>query len=224
MIKAVLFDLFETLVTEQGTMPSRASSLGAVLGIDGAAFRTAWKRQRPRVLRGHLSFADALVEIGVRLGTAVDPAVVQSVCELRVREKRVCFQQIPLELIAVVRRLHEQGIKLAVVSNCFPEDVDAWSGCAVARYFDTTVFSFEAGVVKPEPRIYLEAVRRIGVEPTHTLFVGDGGDDELLGAERVGLRPVRAAWFDNAVAGELTSAAPPCVAAWRDILQLVAAE
>jgi len=32
-------------------------------------------------------------------------------------------------------------------------------------------------------------------QPTTTLFVGDGADDELAGAERAGLRALRATWF-----------------------------
>jgi hypothetical protein len=39
MVKAVLFDLFETLVTESGTQPTRASRLGGALGLEDAAFR-----------------------------------------------------------------------------------------------------------------------------------------------------------------------------------------
>ena len=51
MITAVLFDLYETLVTEREMTPVRASS-GETLGIDGAMFREIWKRQRSRVIRG----------------------------------------------------------------------------------------------------------------------------------------------------------------------------
>ena len=60
MIKAVLLDLFETLVTERHLAPVRASSLGERLGLESTAFRARWRSQRPRVLRGQLSFADAL--------------------------------------------------------------------------------------------------------------------------------------------------------------------
>jgi hypothetical protein len=34
MVRAVLFDLFETLVTESETLPARASRLGDALGLE----------------------------------------------------------------------------------------------------------------------------------------------------------------------------------------------
>ncbi len=154
MIKAILFDLYETLVTERGTTPVRASSLGNALGLDPTAFRPIWKKLRYRVVRGELSFASALTEVGVQLGIAVDPAVVRGICAGRVREKASLFQQINPDLVTVIGRLHDQGTKLAVVSNCFAEDVAAWPSCAVAPWFDAAVFSFEVGAAKPEAAIY----------------------------------------------------------------------
>jgi putative hydrolase of the HAD superfamily len=57
------------------------------------------------------------------------------------------------------------------------------------------VFSFAVGVVKPDPRIYLNAIEQLGVKPEDALYIGDGGDDELAGAQRAGLRAARADWF-----------------------------
>ena len=50
MIKAVLFDLLETLVTESHVPPARASSLAPVLGLERQAYRAEWKARRPRVV------------------------------------------------------------------------------------------------------------------------------------------------------------------------------
>ena len=72
MVKAVLFDLFETLVTESGTQPTRASRLGSALGLEDAAFRVEWKMRRPRIMLGHLSFHEALTEISRTLIGRVD--------------------------------------------------------------------------------------------------------------------------------------------------------
>jgi putative hydrolase of the HAD superfamily len=43
---------------------------------------------------------------------------------------------------------------------------------------------------KPDPRIYLLACEQLGVPPEDAIFVGDGANDELAGAERVGMRAV----------------------------------
>jgi putative hydrolase of the HAD superfamily len=44
--------------------------------------------------------------------------------------------------------------------------------------------------VKPEPEIYLRTAEALGVETAECFFVGDGANDELAGAERVGMTPV----------------------------------
>ena len=50
MIAALLFDLYETLVSESGLHPARASSLAAALGLD--AFRAEWRKCGGRASSG----------------------------------------------------------------------------------------------------------------------------------------------------------------------------
>jgi putative hydrolase of the HAD superfamily len=57
--------------------------------------------------------------------------------------------------------------------------------------------------MKPEPDIYLRTARALEVEPERCLYVGDGANDELAGAARVGMTPVlilprdREPWWDE---------------------------
>ena len=44
--------------------------------------------------------------------------------------------------------------------------------------------------MKPEPEIYLRTAEALGVEAADCFFVGDGANDELAGAERVGMTSV----------------------------------
>jgi len=67
MVKAVLFDLFETLITESSSQPAGVSSLGSELGFESEAFRNEWKARRPDIVLGRLSLRDALMEIGAAL-------------------------------------------------------------------------------------------------------------------------------------------------------------
>lgn len=222
-IRAVLFDLYETLVTERGLPIPRASTLGGTLGVDAAAFRVAWKERRPLVVRGRLTFGDALTGIGAQLGVAIDSDLVRRVCRERVQAKRLVLHRIDPDVLAVTGDLRRRNIRLGVVSNCFPEDVETWPGCVLAPHFTTAVFSFTVGMAKPEPEIYVEAVRRLGVEPEAALFVGDGADEELTGAQRAGLRAARAAWFVDASASHAGSEAIPRVLEACSLMALVAA-
>lgn len=220
MTKAVLFDLFETLITESRTQPTRASSLGRALGLDQAAFRVEWRARRPRIVLGQLSFADALTEISQTLAGTANTAVVQRICEQRVREKTALFARIDEQVASLVSDLSTRGIRLGIISNCFEEDIRAWPSCSLAREFQCAVFSFGEGVAKPDPEIYLRGARRLGVDPTSALFIGDGGDNELVGAEQAGLRAFRAAWFTR---DRPSAATGPGLPHCQNVLDLMAA-
>jgi HAD superfamily hydrolase (TIGR01509 family) len=195
MIKAVLFDLYETLITESHLAPTRASSLAYVLGLERQAYRAEWKARRPRVVVGQLSFADALTEISQTLVGTVDTVAVQHICQRRTREKAAAFAHPDHQVMTLITGLGRRGVALGVVSNGLKEDVLPWSACSLAPSFQCTAFSCEEGVAKPDPEIYLRAMGRLRVQPETTVYIGDGADTELTGAEQAGLRAFRATWF-----------------------------
>jgi FMN phosphatase YigB (HAD superfamily) len=65
----------------------------------------------------------------------------------------------------------------------------------LAPFFDTVVFSYQVGRMKPDPQVYWLACERLGTTAADTLFVGDGGSDELVGAARAGLTAYWAQWY-----------------------------
>jgi FMN phosphatase YigB (HAD superfamily) len=195
MPRAVLFDLFETLVTESSTQPAGVSSLAAAFGCERQAFRTRWKALRPAVTTGRVPFRQALKDIATMLGGNAEEATLQRACDERRRIKAEAFARIEDQVLMMIGDLRSRHLRLGVISNCFAEDVAAWSQCALASRVDCAVFSCEAGLAKPDPEIYREAIRRLDVGVSETWFIGDGGDDELSGAEHAGLRAFRALWF-----------------------------
>jgi HAD superfamily hydrolase (TIGR01509 family) len=220
MINAVLFDLFETLITESAVQPTRASSLAPALGLENEAFRREWKARRPRIVVGALSFAGALTEVSQTLVGRVDGSAVHRICEQRVREKAAAFASPDDQVTTLVTGLVRRGVVLGVISDGFREDVLPWPACSLAPAFQCTAFSCEEGVAKPAQEIYLRAVRRLGVQPETTVYIGDGADNELAGAEQAGLRACRAAWFvPNASKGGTWPELETC----EDVLRLVAA-
>ena len=195
MLRAVVFDLFETLVPESRTRPPGVSSLAAQLGCERAAFRTAWLAVRPDVMAGRLPFRQALGDIAVGLGGHPDEATLQRISDERARTKAAPFEEVESEVERMLDDLVNRGLILGLISNCFAEDMAAWADSSLASRFECTVFSCEVGLAKPDLRIYEEATRRLGVDVSECWFIGDGGDDELSGAASAGVRPFRALWF-----------------------------
>ena len=52
-------------------------------------------------------------------------------------------------------------------------------------------------MLKPDSGIYEFAMNSIGVKPEDSLFVGDGGFEELFGAKHVGMKTVFTEYLDK---------------------------
>ena len=89
-----------------------------------------------------------------------------------------------------LRISHFQLLKLPATSNIYSDVPALWSETEFHGLFDAEVFSCSVGLRKPDPRIYLLCCEQLGVEPSDAIFVGDGANDELAGAERVGMTAV----------------------------------
>lgn len=198
--KAVLFDLFETLVSEYAGGVRKVSrenrDYADRLGLAHDVYRREWGACHDKRMTGQ--FADYFVvmrHILAGQNAQTNESVLRQLYEERVLEKQAAFRDIDPEVFELLRRLKVDGKKLALISNCTEEEVQGWSGSGLADYFDEVLFSYQVGCAKPDPAIYRLACERLGVEAEHCLFIGDGGSDELGGASRIGMKACHAAWY-----------------------------
>ena len=147
VIDAVVFDLFETLITESGTVTQRASALAARLRVDHEAYRQLWRFRRSDIVLGRSSFSDVLSWIATRLGTSPDEKLVEQLRSERLAEKAAALHTVEPDVLATLATLRTKRLGLAVVTNCFAEDVASWERSPLRPYFDVTVFF---GVVAPK--------------------------------------------------------------------------
>ena len=91
------------------------------------------------------------------------------------------------DAVPTLEELRRRGHLLGMISACSEEVPDVWGRTPFGGLFDSTVFSCSVGVSKPDPRIYEICREELGVEAGDCLFVGDGANDELPGAERAGM-------------------------------------
>lgn len=207
-VAMVIFDLFETLITEQPPQGGDNSAThmraevprhpAEVLGVDLDMYSRVWKSLHRERMTGLLSYRDVLYRIADCAGIHRTPLLSQKVDQLarvRLDQKRGLFRAIDPEVLAVLSSLIERGFRLGVISNCSADEISAWNDCQIRTFFDVAVFSCEVGEMKPDRSIYLRACRQADVSPTSVAYVGDGGSDELAGAAAVGMTTFRAAWY-----------------------------
>jgi putative hydrolase of the HAD superfamily len=92
--------------------------------------------------------------------------------------------------IETLGELQNRGFKRGVISVCSSDVEELWDETELAKHVDDVVLSCTVGLSKPDPRIYELACRRLEVRPDECVFVGDGANDELAGAQRVGMQAV----------------------------------
>lgn len=76
----------------------------------------------------------------------------------------------------------------------------------IAHHFETIVISDEIGWRKPTPIIFETALQHLGLRPAEALFVGDRADIDVLGARAVGMPT---AWINRDAAALPTDIQPP---------------
>lgn len=194
--KAVIFDLYETLISEYVPTWKSKQTTAQRLGVDEDVFRRKWVRiQRERFTGEIPDFVTALRHVCERLEHAVEEGILQQLWQERLQLKRRPFERVEKTVVEMLVGLDEFDVKVGVLSNAAREEVMAWPDSVLAGLVDEAIFSCDVGAMKPDPAIYHLICERLAVAPTEALFVGDGGSDELVGASAVGLQPLWATWF-----------------------------
>jgi putative hydrolase of the HAD superfamily len=182
--RAVIFDLWQTLVPWDAEESRRFhSEVSALAGVEPDRFWDAWLTGHHLPNRNTGPMRDHLLALFGELGAA--PDVDEILALRRDRARRVLVPR--PDALPTLEELRRRGHLLGMISVCTEDVPDVWDETPLGGKFDATVFSCEVGVSKPDPRIYEIACERLAVEPAECLFVGDGANDELPGAERAGM-------------------------------------
>ena len=182
MTRAVVFDLWDTLV-DFDVAAGRAfqDRVAERLGRDPDEFATLWLEGRS------VRESGTLREYLLGIGAAEE--LVDDLVTMRRDSTRGLL--VPRSgAVETLAELRERGYRVGLITVCSEDVPDVWGETAFADLFDATVFSCSVGLRKPDRRIYELACEKLGVEPAEAIFVGDGANDELAGAQRVGMQAV----------------------------------
>lgn len=204
--QAVFFDLFETLITEfeNGERVSkRHYDYQQLLGIHNDEFKKEWGKRQEKRMSGHYErFPDVIKDILLCNSKEIYEESIQYLYDARMKEKQIPFQTIHSDIIELLKYFQSIDVKIGLISNCSEEEVRHWPSSELAQYFDDQVFSYEAKCSKPNSQIYRLACERLNVSPEQSIFVGDGGSNELTGALHVGFTVYHAVWFNTYINSE----------------------
>jgi HAD superfamily hydrolase (TIGR01549 family) len=104
----------------------------------------------------------------------------------------------------VVIELDRRGYRLGIISNVIStKEIPDWlEADGFSPYFKSVVLSSLLGRRKPDPEVYWEAARRIGVVPEKCVYVGDNPARDVVGTRNAGFGMIILLMDDQAIAKE----------------------
>ena len=186
--RAVIFDLWQTLVPWDQEESTRFNTdVAKTIGVEPERYLEAWLTSQHLPNRNTGPAADHFQALFGELGVEADVEPVLAM--RRERAKRVLVPR--PDALPTLDELRRRGHLLGMISVCTQDVPEVWDDTPLGGKFDATVFSCDVGVSKPDPRIYGIACEQLEVEPGDCVFVGDGANDELPGAERAGMAAIQ---------------------------------
>jgi putative hydrolase of the HAD superfamily len=95
-----------------------------------------------------------------------------------------------LEVLTALKPRYRLGVISNTVGSGDAELAEALEKAGIGRFLDALVTSRDFGKAKPDPAIYAEGARRLGVPLDTTLMVGDRLDTDVAGALNAGIPAV----------------------------------
>ncbi|HVG24598.1 MAG TPA: HAD family hydrolase, partial [Thermoanaerobaculia bacterium] len=211
MLKAVAFDLWETLITDTPELSReqerlRLTRMEEILNEHGHraladriehAYRALWQRCH------ELYWA---TDIDVPCRRQIEHFLEE--LQLDVRDERLldaleaAYAGAALEILPrtvegaeeLLAALKSRGLRIGLISNTgrTPGSVlrPILDALRLSEHIDVMVFSNEHGYCKPQPSIFEELRRGLGVAYEEMMFVGDNLYVDVHGAQRCGMRGV----------------------------------
>jgi len=225
--KAVIFDLFGTLIPNMSLSEHRAvlTRMADVLSAPPDDFIQLWFDTFNERSTGIFESPDDNVEYICRtLGVSVNKTKVKVATQIRF-DYSVRSMVPRSDAIETLSRLKYEGCKTGLISDCSAEVPAIWNETPLAPLVDVAIFSCLVGMKKPDPRIYQLTADQLGIKPQNCLYIGDGSSQELTGASQVGMHAVllRLPDDEDADAHRIDSEEwhGPVISSLREILTLV---
>ena len=216
-IKAVVFDLGETLLTF-GRVDTH--------GVFGEAARLTYdflrdceqpvpsfgvyKRHNFLVLRWRywqssmtgkdFDSLELLKKINRRYGVELEDAQWEKLVQLWYEPLKKLGRP-ESDIVGTLSNLKAAGLKLGIVSNTFVHRCCLEPHLAefgMLEFFDAILFSYEFPFRKPDPRILIKAADALGVRLPNAMYVGDRIDNDIKPALFLDMTPVLKTAYTNA--------------------------
>ena len=204
MIKAVFFDLYQTLIHYD---PPREEHLAKIIGDNGIEV-TPDVLRRPMVIADEFIYREhARLPISQRnkeeqtslfieyQSMLLKEAGINPTAEL-VRSIMANMQQIKFnrvlfdDVLPSLKRLKQKGLILGLISNVDSDVNPLLNKLGLTPLLQVVATSLDTGYHKPQPEIFKEAARQAGVKAQESMYIGDQYQIDILGSKGAGMQGI----------------------------------
>jgi putative hydrolase of the HAD superfamily len=192
MLRALVFDLDETLIDRQETMRrfllDQHQRLASKIALSADEFASAvLSYQNGGYADKRVAYDLALSEYGA--GSDLIDRLMSDFSAVY-GEVAVCFPGVE----EVLSRLHER-FALGLISNGRSKGQrNKMNAAGITQYFDAIVISEEFGSKKPDPAIFLHCLKLLDLSAEEVWYVGDNPTNDIDPAMKLGMRTI---WLRN---------------------------
>ncbi len=184
MIKAVIFDMGNVLISWPGA--AAYADIQHELGLTDTQLSAFSKKYLYKLGLGEITeeelWSAAKEEFNIR-----DVDVRENLLGRKFESDGVVFG----DVLEFARGLKERGLKIAVLSNTIQPHERIFTSKGATDPFEHIFLSHQVKLRKPDPKIYLHALRELQVEPDESLFVDDLKEN-VEAAQKLGMHTVLA--------------------------------
>ena len=190
-VRAVFFDVGGTLIEPWPSVGAIYAAVARRHGLTGTAeqmeraFRESWAAlKRPGLTVSRKKWWRELVFR--TLGQENE----ECFAELFDLFSRASAWRVFPDVEETLREVRAHGVHIGIISNWDERLRPLLQDLGLAAWFDSATISCEVGVEKPDAAIFQAALRLSGVPAVETVHIGDSYDEDVRGAEAIGMRAV----------------------------------
>ena len=185
MIKAVVFDLWDTLILVKGVHPIiQIREFLELSNLDLYDFSLSF--ERAIMLKPFSSMKDAFKEVLLEFNVEPTPENVLQLSDIWT--KTMGQLEFPKEIQKALLDLRSK-YKLGLLTNTDIFSISfVRSKFNIENYFDRVIMSYDVGVVKPDKEFFQLLLNKLGVEPGECLMVGDNLYNDIVPAKELGMK------------------------------------
>ena len=179
LTRAVLFDMFDTLVNRDAFRKPQHKLLGR-MNLSDEEYTEIYRK----AMRITIPDFDALVRM-------VDPdANINTRLYQEMLEADLTGATLYKDAIPTLEQLKAQNILVGLISNLMTPYKRVFCGLGLDKYIPHTFFSCDLGARKPETQIYILAANTMQIKPQEALMCGDNLESDVVGPRNAGMRAV----------------------------------